>query len=210
MSTLHTDLTRLLGEPPVAPRAITRLQVSSGADLSAAHDEADRLVDAGTDLVVLDSDVTTDGARIALAVLLNLEPVAVVPETAPDWRERVIATRTGVRGAREHRSDATALLQHLVDPVLTRTAGLLARFADRRTPVLCGGGTTTAAAALVAARTSPGSERWWVVGSLPAEPAAVTAWTSLGLTPWLDLGLSRGSADVALAVLRAGLDITDA
>lgn len=208
MSRLQADLARLLGD--TVPKSVTRLQVAAGEGLEQAHDEADRLVDAGTDLVVLDSDITTDGARIALAVLLDLEPVAVVPSTAPDWRERVVATRTGVRGAREHRSDAPALLEHLDDPLLTRTAGLLERFADRRTPVLCGGGTTTAAAALVAARLCSGAERWWAAGSQPAEAAAVSAWSSLGLTPWLDLGLTTGSADVALAVLRAALGIADA
>ena len=46
----------MFGDPPVAPRAVMRVQVSSGQGLEAGRDEADRFVDAGAELVVLDSD----------------------------------------------------------------------------------------------------------------------------------------------------------
>lgn len=209
MSRLAAELTRVFGDPPVAPRAVVRVEVGSGQGLEAAREEADRLVDAGADLVVLDAPGSGAGALAVLALLLELEPVAVVAdEPADDWRERVLAVRALCRTARPLRTDAAALLEHLQDPALDRTTGLLGRLAERRTPVLCGGGTTTAAAALLAGRTAPTT--WWLAGSAPALPAAGRAWRSLGLEPLLDLGLTDGSADVAASVVRAGLDLLGA
>jgi NaMN:DMB phosphoribosyltransferase len=47
---------------------------------------------------------------------------------------------------------------------------------------------------------------WWLAGSAPVLPAAARAWHALGLEPLLDLGLTDGSADVAVSVVRAGLE----
>lgn len=209
MSRLAAELTRVFGDPPVAPRAVVRVEVGAGQGLDAAREEADRLVDAGADLVVLDAPGSGAGPSAALALLLDLEPVAVVADgPVDDWRERVLAVRALCRASRPLRDDVPALLEQLQDPALTRTTGLLVRLADRRTPVLCGGGTTTAAAALLAGRTAPTT--WWLAGSAPRLPAAAKAWRSLGLEPLLDLGLTAGSADVAVAVVRAGLDLLGA
>jgi nicotinate-nucleotide--dimethylbenzimidazole phosphoribosyltransferase len=209
VSRLAAELLRVFGDPPLAPRAVVRVEVGSGQGSQAARDEADRLVDAGADLVVLDAPGARAAPLAALAVLLELEPVAVVgTEPAQDWRERVLAVRALCREAKPLRADAAALLEQLQDPALARATGLLARLAERRTPVLCGGGTTTAAAALLAARTVPTT--WWLAGSAPALPAAARAWRSLGLEPLLDLGLTDGSADVAVSVVRAGLDLLGA
>ncbi|HTL24171.1 MAG TPA: nicotinate-nucleotide--dimethylbenzimidazole phosphoribosyltransferase [Mycobacteriales bacterium] len=209
MSRLAAELTRVFGDPPVAPRAVVRVEVGSGQGLDAARLEADRLVDAGADLVVLDSPGAGVGPLTALALLLDLEPVTVVPdEPAEGWRERVLALRALCRAGRPLLDDPAALLEHLQDPALTRTTGLLAQLADRRTPVLCGGGTTTAAAALVAARLAPTT--WWLAGSAPVLPAAARAWRALDREPLLDLGLAEGGADVAAAVVRAGLDLLGA
>lgn len=209
MSRLAAELTRVFGDPPVAPRAVVRVEVGAGQGLAAAHEEADRLVDAGADLVVLDAPGSGAGPLAALALLLDLEPVAVVGDgPAEDWRDRVLAVRALCRAARPLRDDVPALLEQLQDPALTRATGLLARLADRRTPVLCGGGTTTAAAALLAGRAAPTT--WWLAGSVPALPAAAKAWRALDLEPLLDLGLTAGSADVAVSVVRAGLDLLGA
>ncbi|HUR13091.1 MAG TPA: nicotinate-nucleotide--dimethylbenzimidazole phosphoribosyltransferase [Mycobacteriales bacterium] len=209
MSRLERELTRVFGDPPVAPRAVVRVEVGSGQGLDAAREEADRLVDAGADLVVLDAPGAGAGPLAALAVLLDLEPISVVaPEPAEGWRERVLAVRALCREARPLRADVPALLQRLDDPALTRATGLLARLADRRTPVLCGGGTTTAAAALLAARSAPTT--WWLAGSDPALAAAAKAWRTMGLEPLLDLGLTEGSADVAVSVVRSGLELLGA
>jgi nicotinate-nucleotide--dimethylbenzimidazole phosphoribosyltransferase len=205
MSRLADELHRVFGDPPVPPRAVVRVEVGSGQGLDAARTEADRLVDAGADLVVLDAAATTPGALAALAVLLEIEPVSVVGTLPSDeWRQQVVAVRALARSARPLVAEPYALLEHLDDPGLTRVVGLLARLADRRTPVLCGGGTTTAAGALVASRSA--DTMWWLAGSAPVLPAAARAWHALGLEPLLDLGLTDGSADVAVSVVRAGLE----
>jgi nicotinate-nucleotide--dimethylbenzimidazole phosphoribosyltransferase len=199
----------VFGDPPVAPRAVVRVEVGSGQGFDAALAEADRLVDAGADLVVLDAAGDAPPVIAALAALLDLEPVAAVgTATESDWRERVLAVRTLSRSAKPFVDDPAALLDHLDDPGLTRTAGLLSRLADRRTPVLCGGGTTTAAGALVAARLA--ETTWWLAGSVPVLPAAAQAWPAIGVEPLLDLGLTDGSADVAVGVVRSGLELLGA
>ena len=209
MSRLTTELTRVFGDPPVAPRAVVRVEIGSGQGLEAGREEGDRLVDAGAELVVLDAPGVTAGVLTALAVVLDLEPVAVVGTAeADDWREQVVAVRGLVRTARPLLGNLEALLDALADPALARATGLLERLADRRTPVLCGGGATAAAAALLASRTAPTT--WWLAGSTPVLPAAAKAWRSLGHEPLLDLGLTVGSADAAVAVVRAGLELLGA
>ena len=209
MSRLATELTRVFGDPPVAPRAVVRVEVGSGQGLAAGREEGDRLVDAGAELVVLDAPGVTPGVLTALAVALDLEPVAVVGTAeAADWRDQVVAVRALVRTARPLLGDLDALLDALGDPALGRATGLLERLADRRTPVLCGGGATAAAAALLASRSA--ATTWWLAGSTPVLPAAAKAWRSLGLEPLLDLGLTDGSADAAVAVVRAGLELLGA
>ncbi|MDP9184029.1 MAG: hypothetical protein M3P04_14800, partial [Actinomycetota bacterium] len=124
MSRLSTELQRVFGDPPIAPRAVVRVEVGSGQGFDEACAEADRLVDAGADLVVLDAPGSAPGVLAALAVLLDLEPVAVVAADAgQDWREQVLAVRSLTRTSREHVGDPAALLDHLDDPGLTRTAG---------------------------------------------------------------------------------------
>jgi nicotinate-nucleotide--dimethylbenzimidazole phosphoribosyltransferase len=205
VSRLDAELRRVFGDPPVHPRAVMRVEVGTGQGYDEARTEADRMVDAGAELVVLDATGSRPPVLAALAAVLDLEPVAVVGTQPHDgWREQVVAVRDLVRTAKPLVADVPALLAHLDDPALTRTTGLLAAFADRRTPVLCGGGTTAAAAALLADKVA--ENRWWLAGSVPALPAAAAAWTRIGIDPLLDLGLTDGSADIAVSVVRAGLE----
>jgi nicotinate-nucleotide--dimethylbenzimidazole phosphoribosyltransferase len=207
VSRLAAELHRVFGEPPIAPRAVMRVQVASGQGLEAGAAEADRFVDAGADLVVLDSDLATPAALAAVAAVLGLEPVRVVGlASAPGWADRVVAVRTLLRSCRQHVGAVDDLVQALDDPALGRLVGLLAQLGARRTPVLLGGGTSTAAAALLATRLRPGAERWWLAGSTPVDDAGRAALTAVGLTPLLDLGLTTGGADVAVAVVRTGLE----
>ena len=207
MSRLERELTRVLGQPLAAPRRTVRLVVVEGEGLAAGRAEADRLVDEGADLVVLDAEGRSAAALVVLAVLLDLDPVTAVG-TAPDegWRELVLEVRSGARAARAHVGDPEALLAHVGDGALGRAAGLLERLAERRTAVLVGGGTTAAAAALAASRLAPAAKERWLPGSVPAHPPAAQAWRSLGLTPLLDLGLEGGSGEVAAAVVRVALE----
>ena len=211
MTRLAEELERVFGTPVEPPRAVMRVQVGSGQGLAAGRDEADRFVDAGADLVVLDTVGVSPAALAAVAVLLGLEPVAVVGTAAVDgWKEQVVAVRDLVRLGRPLAGDIEDLVETFDDPALGRVVGLLDRLAARRTPVLLGGGTATAAAALLVERLQPGAHHWWIAGSAPLDSAGRDALAAVGLTPLLDLGLGTGSADVAVAVVRSGLELLGA
>jgi nicotinate-nucleotide--dimethylbenzimidazole phosphoribosyltransferase len=204
---LDDELKRVFGDPPESPRAVMRVQVSEGRGLEAGREEADRFVDAGADLVVLDSEITGPAPLAAMALLLSLEPVGVVGAlTGAAWKQQVLAVRDAMRRGRPHVMEPIALVETLDDPAFGRVVGILDRLAERQTPVLLGGGTSTAAAVLVASRIRFGGLRWWIAGSAPTTGAGVTALTGAGLTPLLDLGLTHSSADIAVAVVRAGLE----
>ena len=207
MSRLTEEILRVFGDPPVAPRAVVRVQVGEGQGLAAGREEADRLVDAGADLVVVDSEVTSAAVLAAAAALLDLEPVAVVPRTSSaDWKRQVVEVRAALRHASTYRFDPERVVEELADPALGRLVGLLDRLTERHTPVLLGGGTATAVAALVVSRIQPEASRYLLAGSMPADHAGAQALAASHLQPLIDLGLTVGSADVAVAVVRAGLD----
>jgi nicotinate-nucleotide--dimethylbenzimidazole phosphoribosyltransferase len=211
MSRLQEELVRVFGDPPVAPRAVVRVQIGSGQGLHAGREEADRLVDAGAELVVVDSDGTSPAALATLAALLDLEPVAVVPRGGTaDWKREVVDVRNALRRVASIRFEPELIVQELDDPPLGRLVGLLTRLVERHTPVLLGGGTTTAIAALVASRVQPEARRYLLAGSMPPVKAGALALEAAGLKPLVDLGLTTGAADVAVAVVRAGLDQLDA
>lgn len=198
MNRLAQELRRVFGDPPSYPRAVVRIQVGDGQGLAAGREEGDRLVDAGCELVVLDSDLATPAVRACLAALLGLEPVEVTDRQAPDWAAEVVAVRALLRATRDP--------ERLADGGLGRLVGLLEQLTARRTPVLLGGGTATATAALAVCTRQPGAERWLLAGSAPDDQVAARALAQAGLVPLLDLGLGTTGADVAVAVVRAGLE----
>ena len=204
MNRLHAELHRVFGDPPVSPRAVMRVQIAGGQGLAAGREEADRFVDAGADLVVLDSDVRSSAAFAALGAVLDLDAVAVIGTTPYDgWHAQVVEVRDLLRTAKAHVFDPEFLAD---DDVLGRVVGVLHQLAVRRTPVLLGGGTTAAIGALLAQRILPGAEQLWLAGSQPLDQAGRLALTGLGLTPLLDLGLDQGSADLAVGLVRTGLE----
>ncbi len=204
MSRLDDELRRVFGDPPVSPRAVMRVQVASGQGLVAGREEADRFVDAGADLIVLDADRPSPRTLSVCAALLGLDAVAVVGTTpTDDWRDTVVQVRDLLRTDRGLVHDLDALAG---DPLLGRLTGLLDRLAERHTPVLLGGSLTTLVAALLASRMRSGAERWWIAASQPVEEPGKRALDALGLTPLLDLGLTHGSADLAVGLVRTGLE----
>lgn len=198
MSRLSDELRRVFGDPPTYPRAVIRLQVGDGAGEEAGRAEADRLVDAGCELVVLDSDLVTPAVLATLAVLLGLEPVEVADRSAPTWADDVVAVRALLRSSRDPGV--------LADGPLARLVGVVDRLTERRTPVLLGGGTATATAVLAVTTRRPGAVQWLLAGSTPDDAHATRALERAGLTPLLDLGLGPAGADIAVVVVRAGLE----
>lgn len=195
MTRLHSELARA----GVQRAAQVRLVRADGPGDGVR--EADDLVDGGADLVVVDAR-SCPAATVAIALILDLEPVGAVGTTAePDWAAQVVGVREGLRQARPHRHDLDALLAALNDPVLTRITALLGRLSERRTPVLLGDTTTVLAAALLAVQRVPGAAAWWLASGMPVGPAGAAAMRALGLVPLLDLELAGEASRYALAVV---------
>lgn len=187
--------------PPAAPSSVQR--VRPGAGLQAGVKEADRLADAGADLVVLTSDDDPVPGVAVAAALLDLEPVAAVGTAGQaDWAALTVGVRDGLRRARAHLGDPVELLEAAGSPAVGFAAGLLAQCAVRRTPVLLDGSPVVCGAALVAERLAPGGSLWWLAGAAPPNPAAARALADLDLAPLLDLRLGGPlGAELALTVL---------
>lgn len=207
MNRLEAELRRVFGDPLEMPRAVMRVQVSNGQGLAAGRVEGDRFVDAGAELIVIDSAGTSPAVLAAVAALLDLEPIAVLPpSSAPTWKGQLLEVRDALKQASAHRFDPEQIVEQLDDPVLGRLVGLLDRLTDRRTPVLLGGGTALAVAALITCRLRPNAKDFLLAGSQPIDKIGAQALAATQLTPLLDLGIDTGSADVAVAVVRAGLE----
>jgi nicotinate-nucleotide--dimethylbenzimidazole phosphoribosyltransferase len=197
--------------PPHRPVSVP-VVVEAGGTLDDGRDDADALVDAGADLLLVTTGAGEElavEALVVVAALLDLEPVRAVG-TAPgtDWVGRTIAVRDGLRVGRPHRGAPADLLEALGATAVTRAAGVLAQAASRRTPALLDGSMAVAAAALSAARLAPGAQSWWLAGVGPPVPAAAEAHRELQLEPLLDLGLAGAAGgSIALSVLEQACDL---
>nr|WP_026918678.1 nicotinate-nucleotide--dimethylbenzimidazole phosphoribosyltransferase [Gordonia shandongensis] len=180
--------------------AEARLAVAAGRDV------ADRLVDAGADMLIAgDMGIgNTTPAAVLIGTLTDREPVVVVGRgTGIDdatWIRKTAAIRDGMRHARRYRNEPLALLAAVGGADLAAMAGFLAQAAVRRTPALLDGVITTAAA-LVAQDMAPGAVSWWQAGHLSTEPAHEFALSALGLTPIIDLRMRLGEGSGAVAAL---------
>jgi len=196
--------------PPALPSHVVPAPTTSGVDAGA--EAADRLVDAGADLLVVAGGGPTGPALALLAVLLDLEPVAAVGTgSVPGWAGLVAEVRTGLRAARPHLGDPDRLLAVTGADEVAGLAGLLLQAAVRRTPVLLSGAADAWAAALLAERTTPGTADWLLPGCSPAGGGAAAAVSELRLEPLLDLRLAGPEgADLALAVLGPAVRLAQA
>lgn len=205
---LGGELDRLFGWPPQEPAYVKVVEVTAGEGLAAGRAEADALADSGVGLLAVSAPGVRPGPLVALAVLLELDPVAVVGTApGPEWARTVVAVRSAIPAARELLPEPAELLAFLDDPVLGRVVGLLARSAERETPVLLGPDPTVAAAALLAARIVWGAPRRWLLASRPPGRAARQGAESMMLEPLLDLEVAAGGERLALALLRAGIEL---
>jgi nicotinate-nucleotide--dimethylbenzimidazole phosphoribosyltransferase len=177
--------------PPRVPASPRRLVVGDAGSLEDGVAAADELADAGCDLLVLGSAVDPVPGLVALAALLDLEPVTAVGTTGgTDWAGLTVGVRDGLRTARMHVGDPLALLRVTGSAGLAHLTGLLAQSAVRRTPVLLDGAPTTAAAAVLAERLAVHAPAWWLAGQVPPAPAARRGLEDIGLTGLLDLDLA--------------------
>ncbi|WP_347956472.1 nicotinate-nucleotide--dimethylbenzimidazole phosphoribosyltransferase [Gordonia aichiensis] len=183
--------------------------------LAAGRAMADRLVDAGADLLIAgDMGIgNTTPASVLVGTLTDREPVVVVGRgTGIDdatWIRKTAAIRDGMRHARRYRNEPLALLAAVAGADIAAMAGFLAQAAVRKTPALLDGMITTSAA-LVAQQLAPGAAAWWQAGHLSTEPAHKFALDTLGLVPIIDLSLRLGEgtgAVAALPLLASSIDI---
>jgi nicotinate-nucleotide--dimethylbenzimidazole phosphoribosyltransferase len=177
--------------PPRVPTSPQRLVVADGGSLEEGMAAADQLADAGCDLLVVGSAGDPVPGLVALAALLDLEPVSAVGTTGGvDWAAFTVGVRDGLRTARMHVGDPVGLLRVAGSAGLAHLTGLLAQSAVRRTPVVLDGAPATAAAALLAERLAVHAPAWWLAGQVPPAPAARRGLEDIGLTGLLDLGLA--------------------
>jgi len=193
--------------PPRPPGPVRRLVLEDSGDLATAFDRgvamADEIADSAVGLVVLSASAEQAAGVIAIAALLDLEPVhAVGTASGADWATLTVAVRDGLRRARRHARDPAALLDELGSPALAGLTGVLAQAAARHTAVLLDGSPLVCGAALAASRLAPGAPAWWLAGQVPPNPAAARALTEVGLVGLLDLGLALpAGGELALSVL---------
>lgn len=181
----------------VARRADVEIEVTSitGLDprraLRAGMDAADRAVDSGAELLVIDQ-IGAGGSTVAAAaigVLLGSEPAAVtgrgggIDDTG--WMRKVVACRDLMRRGRPYVDQPMALLDAFASPGLAAVAGFVTAAAARRTPVLLGG-VGSIAGALIAHQIRSAAAGWWLPGHRPDEPGVPAALRAIGLDPVLD------------------------
>ncbi|MGN6607658.1 MAG: nicotinate-nucleotide--dimethylbenzimidazole phosphoribosyltransferase [Jatrophihabitans sp.] len=203
-----------LGAPTTveAPEGVHTDVVDAGDGLDAGAAAADRLVDSGTDLLLV-SGRGTDAGALAVSIIAGVEPVAVLPRGAAAldttaWIARLTAVRDRRRALMPLRERVDELLDALGDPLLATATGLIAQAASRRTPIVLDG-PLPVAAALVAHRVQPRFAAWWRAADTSPDPVQRRAVDVFDQQPLADNGIATAdgtAALLALALLRAGAD----
>lgn len=194
-----------------APEGLQVTAIEAAGGFAAGVAAADRLVDSGADLLLV-SGRATDACALAVCVVADVEPVAVLPRGAAAldtaaWIDRVTAVRDRRRALMPLRDQVDALLAALDDRHLAAVAGLIARAATRRTPIVLDG-TLPVAAAVLAHRVQPRFAAWWRAADTSTDPVQRRAADLFEQQPLADnrIGTADGTAGLlALALLAAAV-----
>lgn len=212
---LPRHVTALAAMLDVGARAVPAEDVTVADAVAAGASAADREVDAGADLIVVAAPDASAAPAVAVGVLTNAEPVAMLPRGAAAvdtaaWIARAEHLRDTRRAVAGLRSDPDALLAATGDLVLASVTGFVLRAVARRTPLLLDG-PAAAAAALLACRVQSRAGRWVRFADRSPDPVHVRALRDLDSEPVLDLGTTSGDGTaglLALMVVRAAMVAT--
>ena len=166
---------------------------------------ADRLIDAGADLVLTgDMGIGNTTPSAALIAAFTNTPAAVVTGRGTGVDDETLARKTAVVARATERvkdvTDPIELLAEVGGLEHAGLAGLIIGCAAHRVPVILDG-VIAGSAALVAQRIAPTSIDYCLAGHRSVEPGHVTALAQLGLRPLVDLDLRLGEGSgAALAV----------
>jgi len=200
----------------VISRKVRRATADLGVGPAMSRDEAlqaiavgievaDRLVDAGADLVLTgDMGIGNTTPSAALIAAFTGEPADVVTGRGTGVDDETLARKTEVVATAVARTagldDAVDVLAEVGGLEHAGLAGLVLGAAARGVPVVLDG-VIAGSAALVAQRLAPTSVDYCFAGHRSVEPGHVAALDALGLRPLVDLDLRLGEGSgAALAV----------
>jgi nicotinate-nucleotide--dimethylbenzimidazole phosphoribosyltransferase len=153
----------------------------------------------------------TTAASALTAALTGADPAAVTGRgTGVDdagWARKVAVVRRALAVNRPDPRDALSVLAALGGFEIAGLVGVILAGAARRVPVVLDGFIATAAA-LVAVRLHAATREYLLAAHRSAEPGHRVLLETLGLAPYLDLGMRLGEgtgAALAIALLRAAL-----
>jgi nicotinate-nucleotide--dimethylbenzimidazole phosphoribosyltransferase len=153
----------------------------------------------------------TTAASALTAALTGADPAAVTGRgTGVDdagWARKVGVVRAALAVNRPDPRDPAGVLAALGGFEIAGLVGVILAGAARRAPVVLDGFIATAAA-LVAVRLQPATAEYLIAGHRSAEPGHRLLLETLGLAPYLDLGMRLGEgtgAALAIALLKAAL-----
>jgi nicotinate-nucleotide--dimethylbenzimidazole phosphoribosyltransferase len=210
---------------PAHPELRDRKLASGTANLSRGpamrRDQALAAVLAGADLVESAAPdcvgtgemgiANTTAASALAAALIGADPPAVTGRgTGVDdagWARKVAAVRQALAVNRPDPRDPLGVLAALGGFEIAGLVGVILAGAARRVPVVVDGFIATAAA-LVAVRLRAETREYLLAAHRSAEPGHRILLETLGLAPYLDLGMRLGEgtgAALAIGLLRAAL-----
>jgi len=210
-----------LGHPKVVARKIARGTASLATGAAMSRAEAEAAIEAGAGLVdeaAPDCIGTgemgignTTAASALTSALTGADPGRVTGRGTgldePAWRRKVEVVRRALAVNRPDPRDPLGVLAALGGLEIAGLVGVILAGAARRLPVVLDGFIATAAA-LVAVRLCPPSREYLVASHRSAEPGHRVLLETLGLAPYLDLGLRLGEgtgAALGIGLLRAAL-----